>query len=255
MKFLSAIPAILLTSLSLQLCAGGAPGYMGKRLTAGANISTMFFPENWNSLSEIPLATRFSYKTELAINYSVGKKTSVGFSYYFGNQKYFSGNQRNSFNIRTGPYDNYDAVLKDDYMRCKLRIYEFNTKFFAKNFIAPVGIYHQLSIAIVKYVGNMPGDSIVTSGLQGYAYNSQSIKLETEPYNCKKLSYHLGYLRPINDEISLNFAFGINYFTGGDIVDFAGSVTPQEFPLAVMNKHLRRHNFFEFKIGLSWIAI
>lgn len=255
MKYLSAIPAILLTSLSLQLCAGGAPGYMGKRLTAGANVSTMFFPENWNSLSEIPLATRFSYKTELAINYSVGKKTSVGFSYYFGNQKYFSGNERTSHNIQYGNYNYYEAVLKKDYMYCKLRMYEFNIKFFAKNFIAPVGIYHQLSVAAVKYRGNMPGDSIVTESLYDYNSYSESIQLNTEPYSCTKLSYHLGYLRPINDAISLNFAFGVNFFRGGDSPYFQSNITAANFPLAVMNQNLRRHNLFEFKIGLSWIAI
>lgn len=255
MKLASVILGILISALSLQLSAQSAPGYMGKRLTAGGNISTMFFPENWETISDLPLATRFSYKTELGITYAVGKKTSLGFAYYFGNQKYFSGNYNTSYNIRIDSYNTYSAILKNNYMYCKLRMYEFNIKFFAKNFIAPVGIYHQFGIAAVKYQGNMPGDSIITESLQSYNPYSQSIKLDANPYSCVKLSYHVGYVRPINDIISLNFAFGANFFTGGDSPKFQNTVTANNYPLAVMNRNLRRHNLLEFKIGLSWIAI
>jgi hypothetical protein len=255
MKLATVILGILISSCALQLRADGAPGYMGKRLVVSANASSMFFPENWEVISDIPMATRFSYKTEVGLSYAVGKKTSLGFSYYFGNQKYFSGNDNTSYNIRVDSYNTYAAILKNDYMYCKLRMYEFNIKFFAKNFIAPVGIYHQFGIAAVKYQGNMPGDSIITESLQSYNPYTQSIKLDANPYSCVKLSYHVGYLRPINDVISLNFGFGVNFFRGGDSPRFQSTITASNFPLAVMNQSLRRHNLFEFKIGLSWIAI
>ena len=242
----------LLTLLLIQtdLIAGYVPGYMGKRLSVGGNVSTFFMFEDFSGISEMLLSTRFSYKSELALNYTVSRKVSVGGSFYYGSQKYLAG----EYDYLTSSGRNYTATLKEDYLRCRLMIYEFNLKIYQRNFIAPIGPYHQFGIGMVKYNATAPGDSLEVVNADHNGVVIDVIDLDKDPFSCVKLSYHIGYAAPVFSNCYFNFALGVNFFRGGDSAKIRGDVTYNDYVLAMLNKHLRRHNFLEFKIGFGWLA-
>ena len=226
------------------------PGYMGKKLSVGANVSTFFMFEDFSDVTDMIFSTRFSYKTELAATYTVGRRVSLGASYYFAKQKYTSipSDYQNGYNYTT-------VIPKEDFVACKLRIVEFNMKIFRRNFLAPIGPYHQVGIGVVKYNASAPGDSIILLNANSPSRVAGVARIPSDPYSCVKLSYHIGYAAPVFKNCYFNFAFGVNFFRGGDSPKIKTSITSSNYALAMMNKHLRRHNFLEFKIGFSWLAL
>lgn len=230
--------------------AGYVPGYMGKRFSVGANASSFFFFDDFSGVSDMIFSTRFSYKSEFAVNYTVARKVSLGASFYYGNQRYLVG-ERQYYDVR-GDY--YYVTLKEDYLRCKLMIYEMNIKIYQKNFIAPIGPYHQFAIGAVKYNATAPGDSLVLIEPGRSSSVVEVIDLKKDPYSCVKLSYHIGYAAPVFSSCYLNLAIGVNFFRGGDSAKVRDELTDNTFVTGIANKHLRRHNFFEVKIGFGWLA-
>ncbi len=233
-----------------QTISAQVPGYQGKRFSAGYNASTFFYitPEGWNgNISDILSGTRLSYKTELHVNYVLSRKVSAGFSYYFAKQKaYFTHNYVDNVGY---------LVPKNDYVLCRLNIFEFNMKFFRKNFIAPAGFYHQLSIGIVKYsLGEKNNELTLSNQMNSGA--PVIIEGDKDPYSCVKLGYSIGKTNPIGHNFYLNTAFGINFFRGGDSSLYrAGSSLPvRNYLLANFNRNLRTHNLFEVKLGFGWLA-
>lgn len=247
-KFISTL--VIVFSVQSYLLAGYVPGYMGKRLSVGANVSTFFMFENFSGISDMLLGTRFSYKSELALNYTVSRKVSLGGSFYYGNQRYLVG--AHDYLTTTGDY--YSASTYEDYMRCRLMIYEFNIKVYQRNFIAPIGPYHQFGIGMVKYNAVSPGDSIEIVATDNTSRVIDVIDIKQDPLSCVKLSYHIGYSAPVFSGCYFNFAVGVNFFRGGDSAKNKFDVNAGNFIPTVLNKHLRRHNLLEFKIGFGWLA-
>lgn len=230
--------------------AGYVPGYMGKRFSAGVNGSSFFLFDDFTSVSDMIFSTRFSYKSEFAINYTVTRKVSLGASFYHGKQCYFVGERQ--YHDVQGDY--YYVTLQEDYLQCKLRIYEFNIKFYQKNFIAPIGPYHQFAVGMVKYNAVAPGDELILVDPEQTSSVIEVIELKKDPYSCVKLSYHIGYSAPVFRSCYVNLAFGVNFFRAGDSAKIRDELSDDTFALAIMNKNLRRHNFFEAKIGFGWLA-
>ncbi len=241
---------LLLLFVGSQTISAQVPGYQGKRFSAGYNASTFFYiiPEGWNGdISDIFAGTRLSYKTELHVNYVLSRKVSAGFSYYFAKQKaYFTHNYVENFGY---------LVPKDDYALCRLNIFEFNMKFFRKNFIAPAGFYHQLSVAMVLYSLGEKGNTLTT-----YNQNNSSapvvIEGDKDPYSCVKLGYSIGKTNPIGHNFYLNTAIGVNFFRGGDsyFLRDASEVHVRNYILVNFNRNLRTHNLIELKLGFGWLA-
>lgn len=235
---------------AVEMKAGYVPGYMGKRFSVGANASSFFFFDDYTGVSDMIFSTRFSYKSELAINYTIARKVSLGASFYYGNQRYKAGQR--DYQDAGGDY--HAVTLKEDYLRCKLMIYEFNVKIYRQNFIAPIGPYHQLGIGLVKYNASAPGDSLKLVAPQNTSVVVDVIDISKDPYSCVKLSYHIGYAAPVFSNCYLNLAIGVNFFRGGDSPKLRDQLDDKTYALGIMNKHLRRHNFLEFKIGFGWLA-
>jgi hypothetical protein len=246
----------LIIFAALFFLAGNAsatpvPGYMGKRLSIGANVSSFFMFEDFTTVSDMLFSTRFSYKSELALTYTVARKVSLGGSFYYGNQRYLVGLRP----YDNGNYNSNSVTLEEDYLKCRLMIFEFNAKFFRRNFLAPIGPYHQFGVGVVKYKAVAPGDSLVLVDSDDNAIANGTIDLKADPYSCIKLSYHIGYAAPVFKNCFFNFAFGVNFFRAGDSAKIKTYLNKNNYTLGIMNKHLRRHNFFEIKIGFSWLAL
>lgn len=243
--------AICLFGCASLMHANFVPGYMGKRLSVGVNVSSFPFFDEFQLSSDLLLNTRFSYKSELALNYTVGRKASLGFSFYYGKQKYKPGPDQS---LSTGGYGYYVEPKDDDFIHCRLMIYEVNLKLYRKNFIAPIGPYHQIGIGVVKYNAVAPGDTIVLVDQQ-YENRVATVDVPAEPYSCIKLSYHIGYAAPVFKDCYFNFALGINFFRGGDSSKIKYGATTSNYLLSVMNRNLRLHNLLEFKFGFGWLTI
>lgn len=240
---------VFIFACSLQILSAQVPGYQGKRFFVGYNASSFFYFYDFtleDGLSGIIESTRLSYKTELNINYTLSRKIAMGFSYYTAKQNdFFSKNE-----IQNYGYMSPRLGLAE----CKLAIYELHFQFFRKNFIAPVGLYHQLSIGLVRY-------SLATDDNKLTVYNDLAgatplvIDGPADPYTCFKLGYAIGKTNPIGHNFYLNTVFGINFFRGGDAAfSLRSSTTTQNYILQNFNKNLWTHNFFEIKIGLGWLA-
>jgi hypothetical protein len=241
---------ILLVAVGLQNISAQVPGYQGKRFSVGYNASSFFyFKQVENSdglvdyLNEALSTTTISYKTELAVNYAISRKVVMGLSYYFAKQNI-------SF-VNNEIGNNYEIPV-DDIAKCKLSIYELHFQFFRKNFIAPAGLYHQVSVGIVKY-GLATSDNKLTVYGQ-HQSNPMVINGPTDPYTCFKLGYSIGKTNPIGHNFYINTAFGINFFRGGDSAYVKTTPTAQNYILANFNRGLRVHNFAEIKIGFGWLA-
>ncbi len=246
------ILSLLVVAFSAVVLSGQVPGYMGKKLSVGVNASTFFhFTEYSEGLTEMLTSPSFSYKSELALTYTVGRRTSLGGSFYLGNQKFLTpGGGGLLIDHYRGEY-----TTKEDYIKCRLMIFEFNLKIFRRNFLAPIGPYHQMGIGVVKYRAVSPGDT-----LQLYTVGSHSsipdVTVETDDrYSCAKLSYHIGYAAPIFKNCFFNFAFGFNFFLGGDSGRIQSGEDSRYFVLGVLNRDLRRYNNYEFKLGFSWLVL
>jgi hypothetical protein len=237
---------LLFLFAGIQTLSAQVPGYQGKRLTVGYNASSFFYVMDLFDypLSEILDHTRISYKTELNVNYAVSRKAVMGFSYYFAKQK---DNFRDNLVTPSGSY--YTPV--DPIVKCKLSIYELHIQFFRKNFIAPVGLYHQFSVGLVKYT--LAEDSLQfrnsSSGPGTY-----SLKKPLDPFSGIKLGYCIGKTNPLGHNFYLNTSFGINFFRGGDTAMVRTEVRESNYLAAEFNRNLRSHNLFELKLGLGWIA-
>jgi hypothetical protein len=244
MKKLSCI-FIFLFAAGFQTLSAQVPGYQGKRFSVGYNASSFFYFTNfYDGISGVIESTKISYKTELSVHYTLSRKVSAGFSYYFAKQEdTFTKNEIQNFGYMTP---------KLGIAECKIAMYELHLQFFRKNFIAPAGLYHQISVGIVKY-------ELATSDnkLKVYSndnYYSLTLDGPKEPYSCFKLGYAIGKTNPIGHNFFINSAFGINFFRGGDSPNIRTTPTQQTYILANFNKNMRYHNFFEIKIGLGWLA-
>lgn len=230
--------------------AGYVPGYMGKRFSAGVNGSSFFLFDDFTSVSDMIFSTRFSYKSEFTVNYTVARKISLGAGVYYGQQCYIVGD-RQYYDVQ-GDY--HYVTLQEDYLRCKLMIYELNMKIYQKNFIAPIGPYHQFAVGLVKYNAVAPNDELTLVDAEQTSSVIEVVELKRDPYSCFKLSYHIGYSAPVFSSCYLNLAIGTNFFRAGDSAKIRDELTDDTFALGIMNKNLRRHNFFEVKIGFGWLA-
>jgi hypothetical protein len=240
----------LLTALCALPLMSQVPGYMGKKLSAGLNVSSFFhFTDYEDGIADMLTSPSFSYKTELALTYTVARRVSVGGSFYYGSQKYLTPGGGGLL------IDHYGGgfTTEDDYIRCRLMMYEFNIKIFRKNFLAPIGPYHQLGIAVVKYKAVSPGDTLELFLADSHSTRPYEVVDTDDKYTGAKLSYHIGYAAPVFKNCFFNFAFGFNYFLGGDTAKVKSNPEPRNFVLGTLNRDLRRYNNFEFKLGLSYL--
>jgi hypothetical protein len=225
------------------------PGYMGKKFSVGVNASSFFhFTDYSEGLTEMITSPSFSYKSELALTYTVGRRVSLGASFYYATQKFQTpGGGGLLIDHFGGEY-----TTKEDYIRCRLMMYEFNLKIFRRNFLAPIGPYHQIGIAMVKYKAVSPGDTLQ---LYNDGPSSQVVAVvdTDDSYSGAKISYHIGYAAPIFKNCFFNFAFGYNFFTGGDTAKVKRGPDTNNFVQGTLNRDLRRYNNFEFKLGFSYL--
>lgn len=243
---------ILFLVLAVKTISAQVPGYQGKRFAVGYNASSFFYFSDFSwgdGISGLVESTRLSYKTEVKINYVLSRKVNAGFSYYFAKQKasfVYGQIDNNLYMVSMYP--------KDKIAPCKLSIYEFHLQIFKKNFIAPVGLYNQFSIGIVKY-------SLGTSDNKLTIYNDignqTTIDGPIDPFTCIKLGYAIGKNNPLGHNFFMNTSLGVNFFQGGDSDRFLGersNLSHQDYFLANFNHSLRWHNFLEIKIGIGWLA-
>jgi hypothetical protein len=215
------------------------------------NASTFFhFTEFSEGLADMLTSPRFSYKSELALTYTVARRVSLGGSFYYGSQKFLTpgggGFLRDHYG---GGY-----TTKEDFIRCRLLIFEMNMKIFRRNFLAPIGPYHQVGIGVVRYSAVSPGDTL-TLYYDERPSTVAAVVDTDDKYSCIKLSYHIGYAAPVFKNCFFNFAFGYNFFRAGDSARIRRGAEPRTFVLGTLNRDLRRYNNFEFKLGFSWLVI
>ncbi|MCX6312266.1 MAG: hypothetical protein NT084_11610 [Bacteroidetes bacterium] len=238
-------------AFGLQTISAQVPGYQGKRFFIGYNASSFFYCPNFtfeNGLLGIFELTRISYKTEVNVNYALSRKVAAGFSYYTAKQNDAFTNDQ----IQNYGYMQPTAGIA----QCKLAIYEIHFQFFRKNFIAPAGLYNQLSVGIVKYGLATPDNklTVYSTNLGGSGNPPLILTGPAEKYTCYKLGYAIGKTNPIGHNFYINTALGVNFFRGGDAAYVKTTPSTQNYILANFNKNLRTHNFVEIKIGLGWIA-
>jgi hypothetical protein len=237
---------LLVIGTGLQIASAQVPGFQGKRFSVGYNASSFFYWTDF-TFGTIIESTALSYKTELIANYTVSRKVTMGFSYYFANQKDNFG-----YLVQNTNYYNYNSYhAKADLVLCKLAIYELHFQFFRKNFVAPVGLYHQVSVGMVKYDLAKADNPLVLYGESGQTLNLDG---PTDPFSCFKLGYAIGKTNPIGHRFYINTAIGVNFFRGGDGAKIKTEVTERNYILANFNRNLRTHNSIEIKIGLGCLA-
>lgn len=240
---------LLLVCFTAQQLSAQVPGYRGKRFSAGYNASSFFYFADFSTedgLSGVIGSTRLSYKTEVYANYALSRKMNIGFSYYNGNQKNY---------FKTIGY----IVPREDAVHCRLHMFELHFKFFKNNFVAPVGLYYQIGIGMVKYNLNEPGDSLVLIDART-GQQTHTIHKPLDAFSCMKLSLHVGKTNPIGNNFYINTAIGINFFTAGDyqfnfnLNDYYSSGSITYYLLKNLNRGLTNHNMAEIKVGLGWLA-
>jgi hypothetical protein len=237
--------------VALQQVSAQVPGYQGKRFSIGYNASSFFyFTDLSGGLATLVFSPALSYKTELSANYTVSRKVTMGFSYYFAKQNdYFS---KTDFTKNGNNY--YNVAPQLGIAQCKLAIYELHFLFFRKNFVAPAGLYHMISVGIVNYSLATPDNKLTIYSTNSYSQGTFILDGPVDPYMCFKLGYAIGKTNPIGHNFFINTSFGINFFRGGDSLAIKTTLTDQNYILANFNRNLRTHNFAEIKIGFGWLA-
>jgi hypothetical protein len=245
---------LLLVCFAAQQLSAQVPGYRGKRFSAGYNASSFFYFAGFSMQDEglggVLASTRLSYKTELYVNYALSRKTNIGFSYYHGNQKNYFKDQA---------VDNRYVTPRVDAVHCRINAFELHIKFFKNNFVAPVGLYYQMGIGLVKYNLNEPGDTLALMDLTTN-YHTFTVRKPLDAFTCMKLSFHVGKTNPIGNYLYINTAIGVNFFTGGDFNWNYGddgiysNSSVNTYLLKNFNKGLLSHNMAEIKVGLGWLA-
>lgn len=224
------------------------PGYQGQRLTLGFNASTFLFFEY---LSEFPSGARISYKSELELNFATSRKVAMGSSVFFGRQNYYHYKSEFAF---TDNALGRPMVIKDQYIPVKILMADLHIRFYARNFIAPVGIYHQFSAGIIQYFLADQSGEVVTINYSGLDNVSSTVSSPSEPFKGYKLGYQLGRSMPIGHKFYLNTSFGVNFFRGGNTTIIKTNLSENNVLLAMMNSNLRQHNFAEIRIGFGYFA-
>ncbi len=242
-----------LSGIGATFLSAQVPGYQGKRFSVGYNASTFFYVADFGlsyGVGQVFANTRLTYKTELHLNYVLSRKVSAGFSYYFAKQK---------LNFRLARMENfsqnYNYRPETGKAPCKIFIYEFNLKFFRKNFVAPAGLYNQFSAGIVKYsLGTSDNTLTVYDDLSGAT--PLVIEGDEDAYTCYKFGYAIGKTNPIGHKFYLTTAFGVNIFSGGDGARLKRheSLTMDNYIRANFNRSLRTQNTLEVKLGFGWLA-
>lgn len=269
------IAALLLCAVTSFAQQPVVPGYLGKKFYIGVNGATfMHFERDQNdqvSLGNFPLNTRFSWKNELTLNYTVSRKIAIGMSGIYGKQTAYFGIQ----NVQVLPPNFPDTVVQAivpvsegksfGQFRYSFYMIEAHVQFFRRNFIAPAGRYHQIGIAYMVYTPDMkePGKVEVqplNASLEpfGPAYLQDAPKGGN--YNTFRISYQMGRITPINKFIYINTAFGVNLYPGGDhrevFVNSGTNTIPtfSDMLIGGLHRNINRQNTFELKIGLGWFA-
>ena len=242
---------IFLVAGTIQTISAQVPGYQGKRLSLGYNASSFFYVTdfgNGNGIEAMIGSTRLSYKTDISLNYTVSRKVTMGFSYYFAKQQ---------MQFTKTQIQNYGYLIpKNGVADCKLAIYEVHFLFFRKNFVAPTGLYHMFSVGVVKYGLATSDNKLIVYDNNGGSFPTV-IDGPVSPYSCAKLGYAIGKTNPIGHNFFINTSFGLNFFRGGDAALMRNgtyNLTEQNYIKYNFNWGLRTHNFCEIKIGLGWLA-
>src|SRR5574337_1653600 len=123
-----------------------------------------------------------------------------------------------------------------------MNILLFHIKFFVKNLIAPIGIYHEISLGVIKYKLGTPGNLLLVK-MSDAPYSQKEIPGRPYPYSATMICYHIGKTNPISHRFYINTSVGMNFMLGGDF-SWIGQefVTSENYILANMNKEMRKHN-------------
>lgn len=241
----------LLNTMNAQV----VPGYRGHKLMLGFSGSSFLVLEDFfrGGTNEREFwQPKITYKSEVSASYVVGRKINLGAGYYFGTQHYhFTGAD---FNPPGAEY--YPGKER---MKCSIRIYEIRLQVSRKDFIAPIGLYHEFAVGLVKYKLLSDDDSITVHrdnhvNYWGYVPETLKVKVPEDPFSGFKLSYYLGKNNAIGKLFYMNAAIGINLYVGGDIKRININ-QDDNYVLWNLNRKIRSYNFFEVKLGFGFLSI
>jgi hypothetical protein len=266
---------LLVLTVSVQAQTSAVvPGYLGKKLYANFNVgSSLFFDRNLfeeTTIFDDPIgSTRLSLKYEASLNYTVSRKVAIGGSIIYARQKGYYGIKSVLIRDPNFPEPYVNAILPSNgdnelgRLPFTFWVAEFHAQFFRRNFIAPVGLYHQVGIGYLRYSPIMTKSGVLDAQAVDGQGTPLGSPLEQEldnkgRYYTFRISYQRGRITPLNKHFYLNTAFGINLNFAGNQAEFAfangGIQTFSESIISTIYTNIRRMNTFEVKIGLGWFA-
>jgi|GEM_PF-6011844 len=239
---------LLLLAFTLLLLPASAqsPGYRGKHFMIGY-CGNAFLATNFSVGNEAQL--RPIFKHEFFIRAAVSRKTTIGFSYHRGRQLLVFRET-----VLPGSIENI-YFEPDKYLNaCNLQIFDLHFQFSRRSFIAPVGLYHQVGIGIVRF--NLANDSL--KGENTNTSSDYAIKRSKDDEPGVRLSYTLGRSNVIKGNLLVNTAIGLNFFVG----DHMGLFTPESDDYSLpeksylansMGRSISWTNLIDVKVGLAYL--
>ncbi len=143
-----------------------------------------------------PNYLRFTFKSSLALNYSISKKTDISlrFNKIYGNFMYHD-NDYQTYRI---------ALFFNDNIKYQSTEFDLNFKFYKKSFIAPVGKYFLLGFGFSKVKSKPTRGTLMTNTS---TYNPYT---ETSTIEDINLDHSVNYFK-------LNFGFGNKTILANDV--------------------------------------
>lgn len=252
------------------------PGFVGKKFTVQFNNSVGYSTSENSSIFKRNKLIKLNYHPDITFAYTVGRRVDLGlrlgynkfegylrgFSYIDiksniteSNAELTSINEDEDIGSRFY-HDQINYVAKSRNINFFIRIYN-------KKYIAPVGIYHQISLGynFYRFEDNMINGDLITETSELTTSIPYSIELNTQ--KLFELSYLFGRKRTFKNGFFIDKSVAFNLFFldnaskrgGSSLFEFTGAYWHQynyKFPNLIA-KEIKANQFLEFKIGIGYI--
>lgn len=256
---------VLLISCSVLNINAQAPGYMGKRFSAGYGI---YANPAFNSIARGYSDKAINTLHEVFVEYALGKKFSVGLAGQFFRYKYNTKDivDLNDYSNSVFSYNGNYQRMSGNYLM-KGRNYKLYGKFFKDRYLAPWGKYFILGLTLNSRITTYNPDEMGIAGqtyVQSYAtgkYVYQDFFFNefgptTQKFRSVDLFFGNGNSRVIANKITLDYGYTIGCIAMTQMfIDAIGfeQTTPENYMEVTSRTRAAAVNRFNFFLKLGYL--
>lgn len=243
----TAIGCILICGFHLNTKAHNAPGYMGKKGLLTYNLG--FLPGmDYNYQPTITDAHYLQYTRAFTRN----KAFEISYIHY--GIKHDIDRYYNAFNYEGSSSSYYELTNIYGAYKISGNDLGISLKFYNKNWIAPIGKYHQLGVRLMNYTIT---DNYTYMKKVNFFGFEENIKLEPETKNKQSLGIVYGYgsSRIVNNKFVIDYGFQYNFIVSTlyPADEPYNIITEDELFRKSSNRRIFYNQMFKLKIGIGLV--